>query len=86
MVIPNTKIIVKMSLLEISKMKQLELSKISKIVETRLDIVESVNIMFLIKIIIVFGLMLVSPTPTFIPSWAFLDAFISPSSMLDFSF
>ena len=78
MVIPNTKIIVKMSLSEISKMKQLELSKISKIVETRLDIVESVNIMFLIKIIIVFGLMLVSPTPTFIPSWAFLDAFISP--------
>ena len=76
MVIPNTKIIVKMSLSEISKMKQLEPSK--KIVETRLDIVESVNIMFLIKIIIVFGLMLVSHTPTFIPSWAFLDAFISP--------
>ena len=78
MVIPNTKIIVKMSLSEISKMKQLEPSKILKIVETRLDIVESVNIMFLIKIIIVFGLMLVSPTPTFIHSWAFLAAFISP--------
>ena len=78
MVIPNTKIIVKMSLSEISKMTQLVPSKISNIVETRLDIVESVNIMFLTKIIIVFGLMLVSPTPTFIPSWAFLDAFISP--------
>ena len=78
MVIPNTKIIVKMSLSEISKMKQVELSKISKIVETRLDIVESVNIMFLTKIIIVFGLMLVSHTPTFIPSWAFFSAFISP--------
>ena len=78
MVIPNTKIIVKMSLSEISKMTQLVPSKISNIVETRLDIVESVNIMFPIKIIIVFGLMLVSHTPTFIPSWAFLDAFISP--------
>ena len=78
MAIPNTKIIVKMSLSEKSKMKQLEASKIIKNVETRLDIVESVNIMFLTKIIIVFGLMLVSPTPTFIPSWAFLDAFISP--------